>query len=108
MPTVLVASALGLGWLALLGRAIKVVFLGALGLLLVAYAFFDRGIAHVGIGPVYVGEMVLFLAVPATLVGLARARLSVVHVMLVVFMVWGAAGRCRISVCTASTPFATA
>lgn len=90
LPTVGVACALGLAWLALVGRGIRLVFLGALGLLLVAYAFFDRGIAHVGIGPVYVGELVLILAVPATLIGLMRARLSVVHVALLIFMGWGA------------------
>ena len=90
-PTALVSCGIALGWLVLIGRAIKVVFLGALGVLLVAYAFFDRGIAHVGIGPVYVGELVLILAVPATVIGLARARLSVVHLALLVFMIWGAA-----------------
>ncbi len=90
ITAVAAASGIALLWLAIVGRAIRVVFLGALGLLVVGYAFFDRGIAHVGLGPVYLGEFVLLLAVPATIVGLARAKLSVVHLFLVAFMAWGA------------------
>ncbi len=74
----------------LLGRRVVTVFLGALGALLVAYAFLGRGIAHVGIGPVYLGELVLALAVPALLYSLRRAHISAVHIALLVFMTWGA------------------
>jgi len=74
----------------LLGRRIVPVFLGSLGVLLIAYAFLGRGIAHVGIGPVYLGEFVLALAVPALLYSLRRAHISAVHVLLIAFMIWGA------------------
>jgi hypothetical protein len=41
-------------------------FLLTLGVLLMAYAFLGRGFAHIGIGPVYVGEFVLALGLVAT------------------------------------------
>src|ERR1700690_1477586 len=53
---------LAIGAVVLLGARVVTVFLGALGVLLIAYAFLGRGVAHVGIGPVYIGELVLALA----------------------------------------------
>jgi hypothetical protein len=81
---------LAIGAVVLLGARVVTVFLGALGVLLIAYAFLGRGVAHVGIGPVYIGEFVLALAVPTVLYSLRRAHISFVHVLLIAFMVWGA------------------
>ena len=88
--SIVAAGAVALVWLVIVGRRIQVVFLVALGVLVTGYAFLGRGLAHVGLGPVYVGELTLAIAVPATIVGLARVRLSVVHVFLLIFMAWGA------------------
>jgi hypothetical protein len=90
-PTLLAAAAIGVTWLLIVGRRITAVFLGSLGILLVGYGFLGRGLAHVGVGPVYIGEIVLILAVPATLLALRRARIDWVHIFLLVFMAWGAA-----------------
>jgi len=85
-----VAAAIAILSLLLLGRRIVPVFLGALGVLLILYAFLGRGVAHVGVGPVFIGELALVLAVPATLVSLPRARLGWLHVTLTLFIAWGA------------------
>lgn len=83
-------AALVVLWLAVIGRRITTVFLGTTAILVIGYAFLGRGLAHVGFGPVYVGEIAFFMAVPATLVGLRHAHLSWVHVFLGLFMAWGA------------------
>jgi O-antigen ligase/polysaccharide polymerase Wzy-like membrane protein len=49
-------------------------FLGSLGVILVGYAFCDRGFAYVGIGPLYVGEIVLGLGLLAALLGVGILR----------------------------------
>lgn len=68
-------------------------FLACLGILLLGYMFLGRGFAHVGVPPVYVGEVVLALGVVATAVGLVSARPSrrpnVVVWLLIAFMVLG-------------------
>lgn len=78
------------GALAVVGRGIVRVFLVALGALLIGYAFLGRGLAHVGVGPAYIGEMVLVLAIPAVFVALPRARFGALHALLFLFMLWGA------------------
>lgn len=55
--------ALGLGLL--LPVHLQKAFLGALAVLLAGYAFLDRGFAHLGAPPVFVGEMVLALGLAA-------------------------------------------
>ena len=77
-------------WLAVIGRRITAAFLGTTAVLVIGYAFLGRGLAHVGFGPIYVGEIALFMAVPATLLRLRHAHLSWVHVFLGLFMAWGA------------------
>ncbi len=70
------------------------VFAIALAGLLIGYMFLGRGFAHVGQPPLYVGELVLLLALIATAIGLARRGLRVspspIVVLLVALMVWGA------------------
>ncbi len=91
LSALLAAAVVGATWLLIVGRRIVALFLGSLAILITGYAFLGRGLAHVGVGPVYIGEVVLFLAVPATLVSLRRARFEWVHVFLLLFMAWGAA-----------------
>jgi hypothetical protein len=67
------------------------VFLVALALLLLGYAFVGRGFAHLGAPPLYLAEPVLFIGSLATLFLLPKARLLPLHWYLFVFMAWGAA-----------------
>lgn len=68
-------------------------FLAALAFLLVGYMFLGRGFAHLGVPPLYVGEIVLALGLAAAAVTLLRARpaldLGLVHWLLLGFMAWG-------------------
>jgi hypothetical protein len=73
-----------------LGRAMVPIFHVSLVAILAGYAFLGRGIAHLGVPPVYVGEIVLGCALIAIAVSLGRARWSVVHVAIVGFVAWGA------------------
>ena len=50
-----------------LGARLPRIFLGSLIALLIGYAFLGRGLAHVGVAPVYVGEIVMGLGVLAML-----------------------------------------
>lgn len=69
-------------------------FAVALALVLVGYMFMGRGFAHLGLGPIFVGDWVLLfgLAVAALVIVRERARLhlSVTTGLLVAFMVLGA------------------
>ena len=66
-------------------------FIGALGVVLVLYALGDRGIAYVGVGPIYMGEMVLALGLLAMLVTLPRRRFGLLDALLLGFIALGAA-----------------
>jgi hypothetical protein len=70
-------------------------FAVALGVLLAGYMFLGRGFAHIGIGPIYVGETVLFLGVAVTafvaLRGRIRARIGWTIALLLAFAALGAA-----------------
>ena len=70
------------------------VFVAALVAILAGYMFMGRGFAHVGVRPVYVGEVVLVLGLIATAYALLRLRLRVraspVVLLLLALMVWGA------------------
>jgi O-antigen ligase/polysaccharide polymerase Wzy-like membrane protein len=70
-------------------------FLVTLGVLLAGYAFADRGFAHVGVAPIYLGELVLGLGVVAAV----RARTWLVAgasafpvALIAIFMAWGVLG----------------
>jgi hypothetical protein len=69
------------------------VFLAALGLLLIGYAFLDRGFAHVGVPPVYLGDVVLALGVVAVVMAPRAAKVltlrNAVQQLLLGFMTWG-------------------
>lgn len=64
-------------------------FVVGLGALLVGYAFLGRGLAHAGVAPVYVGEMVVGLGVLALALGRPVFRFDLVRVLLLAFMAWG-------------------
>ena len=67
-------------------------FLGLLLALLTGYMFLGRGLAHVGVGPAYVGDVVLVAAVLVLVFALARpARFDVLHGLLIVYILLGAA-----------------
>lgn len=76
--------------LLLVSRWLLGLFLGALGVLLLGYAFFGRGFAYLGVAPIYVGEMVLALAVLVTIRTAARRWLKL-ELLVVAFMIWGLA-----------------
>jgi hypothetical protein len=70
------------------------VFVGTLLLLLAGYMFMGRGFAHLGIPPIYLGEIVLALGLVATTVAAVqlriRPRLTWTVGLLLAFMAWGA------------------
>ncbi len=78
-------------FLLLVGPRLPQLFLGALAVILILYAFLGRGIAYLGVSPIYIGEMVLGLGVLALVVSLTRLRIGIIHVLLLGFMAWGAA-----------------
>ena len=69
------------------------VFFGALVALLVGYMFMGRGFAHVGVPPIYVGEVVLFIGLIATTFAFVRLKLPIhpspIFWLLVAFMALG-------------------
>ncbi len=84
------AVALGATWLlAWRGRAQRV-FFRALTALLIGYAFTGRGLAHIGVPPFYVGEIVLGLGVVATLMSVRTFPGGPVRLLILAFMAWGA------------------
>jgi hypothetical protein len=70
------------------------VFAFALAGLLAGYMFLGRGFAHIGIGPVYIGDWVLFLGVVTTAFVAIRTRLrpwvTWTVALLVAFLILGA------------------
>lgn len=70
------------------------VFFVSLAALLAGYMFLGRGFAHVGIPPLYVGEIVLVLGLIATAFAVIRLRLRIrpsrLEWLLLAFMAWGA------------------
>lgn len=90
-PVGAAAVALAFG-VTILGLGIvRRLFVGALFVLLTGYMFLGRGFAYFGIPPLYVGEIVLALAVFAFLVSGARRRPGLTEWVIVAFMAWGAA-----------------
>ena len=73
------------------GKRVIPVFQGSLLFILIGYAFLGRGLAYLGFAPVYIGEVVLGLAIVAILVSIPGARWHPVHLVLGAFMIWGAA-----------------
>ena len=77
-------------WLVALGARVERLFVVAVGVLFLGYAFFGRGLAYRGVPPVYVGEMVLALGAIASISALRIRRLHVLHLLIAAFMAWGA------------------
>ena len=75
------------------GRLPARLFLASLAVLLAGYQFLGRGFAHLAVGPVYAGEIVLAVGIVGTVATLARLRrlpaLSPVLVLLLAFMALG-------------------
>ncbi len=67
----------------------RTVFLFVLAGLLLAYAFLGRGVAHVGLGVAYIGEVGLLLAVIALVSAWRRVSLGPMQWLLILFMAWG-------------------
>jgi hypothetical protein len=68
-------------YMAMLFTALPRIFLGALGIGLLGYAFFGRSFAYLGAPPLYVGELMLLLGLVAALASgrlLAAARSPIV------------------------------
>lgn len=80
----------GAVWLIALGRRVETIFLVTLGLLATGYALLGRGFAHVGVPPLYVGEIGLVLAIVVSVMAFRPEKVSWLHIPLVAFMVWGA------------------
>jgi hypothetical protein len=78
-------------WLIASGRRVIGLFLVWLGIVLAGYAFFGRGFAYLGVAPVYVGESALALSAVALLSLLGRIRFGRLHLLLIVYMLWGLA-----------------
>jgi hypothetical protein len=70
------------------------IFLVALGILLAGYMFLGRGFAHIGIGPIYVGDWVLVLGVAVAAFFIiregVRAPITWIVALLVAFVALGA------------------
>lgn len=71
------------------------IFLVVLGILLLGYMFLGRGFAHIGIGPIYIGDWVLLLGMAAAAFvlvrGGVRAPITWIVALLVAFAALGAA-----------------
>ena len=76
--------------LVLIGERVTGVFLGALAAMLVGYAFFGRSFAYLGVAPLYLGELALPFALLALVRGRQPERFQPIHVLLLLFMAWGA------------------
>jgi hypothetical protein len=77
------------GLLVALGRHLAPFFLGFLGVVLAGYAFFGRGFAYLGVSPLYIGELLLGIALLTLVVNVRRWRLSLMSSLLLLFMTLG-------------------
>ena len=85
-----VAAGLAAIGLVSLGRAMVPLFQVSLVAILAGYSFLGRGVAHLGVPPIYIGEVVLGIGLIAILVSIDRSRLRIVHVAILAFAAWGA------------------
>jgi O-antigen ligase len=76
--------------LLVIGARVTRVFLGAATVLLIGYAFFGRAFAYVGVAPLYLGELILPVALLALLRGRRLGTIQPIHVFLLAFMLLGA------------------
>jgi O-antigen ligase len=90
VAALVVGLAIALIGVLLVGDRIGDVFLGALAIMLVGYAFFGRSFAYLGVAPVYLGELAMPIAIVALVRCRQRDRFQPLHGVLLAFMVWGA------------------
>lgn len=86
---VLIAVACVAAWLAADSTRASTAFLASLALILVGYATLDRGFAHLGVNPIYVGEVVLGVGAVAIIARADRLLLRPIPVLLGAFIAWG-------------------
>lgn len=86
-----IIALLGGLWLLSLGEGVQTLFLRAVAGILIGYAFFNRTFAYLGVPPLFVGEAVMGLGGLAFLYAVRRWQLTTVHVLILLFMAWGAA-----------------
>ena len=90
LATAITFAGAGIAILVVMGRRVVGASLILLAVLLSGYVLFGRGLAHVGVAPLYVGEMTLALLVIGVVGALGRARLTWLHGVVLAFMVLGA------------------
>ncbi|HLI51276.1 MAG TPA: O-antigen ligase family protein [Thermomicrobiaceae bacterium] len=83
------AGLIGVGALLSLGRRLPSLFLRLSFVVLLGYALFNRGFAHFGHNPVYIGDVTLLVGLAAVLMVLPRVRFGWIHMVLFAFMGWG-------------------
>lgn len=86
-------SALAVLTLAFARRPARI-FLGMLAILLTGYAFLGKGLAHVGLPPLYIGELLLPLAAVALVASARRIRVGLVEGLILAFIALGFRGWC--------------
>jgi hypothetical protein len=84
-----VALAAGVALLLALGRRLSILFLALTAVLLLGYMLFDKSFAYLGVYPVFIGEIVLAVALLHLLLSIPRIRLGWVHWILIGFMFLG-------------------
>lgn len=91
-PLALAVGAVTLGaiWLFAWRSRPQRVFHRALIALLIGYALMGRGLAHVGVPPLYVGEVVLGLGVLSVIFSVRKFPGGPVRLAILAFMAWGA------------------
>jgi hypothetical protein len=86
----LLAFVAGVSCLLTLGKRLSTLFYALMACLLAGYAFLDKGFAYIGVYPLYVSEIVLFVALLHLVVVFRDLRFTWLHWLLVAFMVLGA------------------
>jgi hypothetical protein len=86
----MLVMALAGAWTVLtMGRSVVSVFYASLGIALVGYAFLDKGFAYLGMPPLFVGEVILGLAVASIVANRWWGKIGFTELLLVAFMAWG-------------------
>jgi O-antigen ligase/polysaccharide polymerase Wzy-like membrane protein len=86
---VVLALAVATTALTFMGKETPRAWAHVLGGLLIGYAFIGRGFAHLGVPPVFVGEVAFALGLVAFAMRGWRHRLRPVEWLLIAFIVWG-------------------
>lgn len=89
MAGIAAAGVVAGGLLIALGRRLETFFLGFLAVVLTGYAFFGRGFAYLGVPPLFIGEVLLAVALLTLAVNVRRWRLSRMTSLLLLFMALG-------------------